>query len=111
MTPGTPAPMTMHEAVCSTDGSGAVFPGKVLTEAQAIVQRGWGGDVVVCGIDTHRNALQARKIELAVGPCLHHGPHEEQAGPQALAHFQQRSGQPPGHTFYESAAHKVGTRT
>jgi hypothetical protein len=80
--------------------------GKELTRAEAISRRQSGGDVVVCGEDTFANDREARTIESAVGPCIHHPPHDV-AGPLALPHFQQLVAPPRGHTFYETPVRKA----
>src|SRR5262249_41632031 len=58
-------------------------------------------DIVVCGADTFANCREARRVETAVGPCYHDRPHAA-GGLQALPHWQQRSGNPAGHSFYET---------
>jgi hypothetical protein len=78
-----------------------------LTRAEVIAHRQSGGDVVVCGPNTFTNALEAQRIESAVGPCLHDGPHLDVAGVLALPHFQQRQPPPEGHTFYETPIRKA----
>src|SRR5437868_2595438 len=99
MTPTPPAPPTIHEAICVTDGSGGVRRGRGLTRAEAIRHRRRGEDVVVCGPNPFANAAEAHAIESAVGPCVPDGPHHDTAGPLSLPHFQQRAAPPAGHTF------------
>jgi hypothetical protein len=107
MTAASAAAVTVHEAVCAEDGSGAVVRGVVLTRSQAVARRQAGGDVVVCGPDTFANAREAFAIESAVGPCKPDGPHEDVAGTQALPHFQPKVRTSPGHTFYETPVRKA----
>jgi hypothetical protein len=79
----------------------------VLNRAEAVARRQRGEDVVVCGSDTFANAREADVIELSVGPCKPDGPHSDVAGALALPHFQQKSGHPEGHTFYETPVRKA----
>jgi hypothetical protein len=101
--------LTIHEAICAQDGSGAVSAGAVLTEAEAVARRQMGQDVVVCGTDPFSNARLAHRIESAVGPCKPDGPHADVAGALALPHFQQKAPPPSGHTFYETPIRKAVT--
>jgi hypothetical protein len=78
-----------------------------LTQAQAVGRRRLGEDVVVCGPDPFANARLARTIESTVGPCKPDGLHADVAGAMALPHFQQKSGAPGGHTFYEVPTRKA----
>jgi hypothetical protein len=110
MTPSPSAPtVTIYDAFRTTDGSGAVRRGAVLTREAAISHRQGGGDVVVCGPDPFANNREARTIESAVGPWIHHGPHRNVAGDQSLPHVQQRvvPPGPAGHTFYETDVRKA----
>jgi hypothetical protein len=109
MAPTSSAIVSIHEAVCSADGSGAVVRGAALDRAQAIARRAAGGDVVVCGPDTMANAREAFAIESAIGRCKPDGPHEDVAGTLALPHFQQKVRVVPGHTFYETPVRKAVT--
>ena|SRR2546428_9930183 len=109
MTPTTAPVLTIHEAICARDGSGAVSAGAVLTEAEAVVKRRNELDVVVCGLDAFANARLAHRIESAVGPCKPDGPHVDTAGAMALPHFQQKATPPAGHTFYETPKRKAVT--
>lgn len=98
---------TIHEAVRLTDGSGSVIKGATIDEVGAVRRRNQGLDVVVCGDDIGENREQALKIEAAVGPWMRQQRHTETAGPKALPHFQQKSGAPVGHTFYEAVKAKA----
>jgi hypothetical protein len=101
------APPAIFAADCAQDGSGGVFRGLHLSQAQAIVRRQGGQDVVVCGEDVFANARLAHGIESAVGPCKPDGPHTSLAGALALPHFQQKAPPPEGHTFYETPLRKA----
>jgi hypothetical protein len=81
----------------------------VLSQADAILRRQAGQDVMVCGPDPFANAKQAYAIESAVGPCKPDGPHVDVAGARALPHFQQKKPPPDGHTFYETPIRKAVT--
>jgi hypothetical protein len=96
-TPDTPR---IHEATCVTGG---VERGAEITEAEAVQHRRSGRDIVVCGDDTHKNCLLAQRIEQQAtgGRCKHEGPHEE-AGLNALPHWQPNPRPPAGHSFYET---------
>lgn len=60
MTPSPPPGLTIHEALCPKDGTGAVQRGRNLTHSEAVAHRQNEGDVVVCGPDTFANARSAR---------------------------------------------------
>lgn len=107
MVPSPHSVVSIHEAICSRDGSGGVHLGASLNRTEAIRQRLAGGDVVVCGPDPFANAREAHAIESGVGPCVPDGPHVDVAGVLALPHFQQRSAPPDGHTFYETPVRKA----
>jgi hypothetical protein len=98
---------TFHAATRTTDGSGEIIRGRLLTREEAETERQAGGDVVVCGPDELTNRLEAADIEAAVGPWKHQTPHLLTAGPQALPHFQQRRKPPGGHTYYETTTRKA----
>jgi hypothetical protein len=101
--PLMPAPPTIREA---TRVPGGVRRGAVLTYIQAVARRRLGLDIVVCGDDTPANCNEAMRIEAAVGPCKHQGPHRG-GGMFALPHWQQRSRSPEGHSFYETHVTKT----
>ena len=103
---GTSTP-EIYEAIRTTDGTGAVIKGHLLTRGQAETRRQNGLDIVVCGADETDNYLLAADIEASAGPWTHHRPHPVSAGPQALPHFQQRRIPPRGHSFYETATKKA----
>jgi hypothetical protein len=88
-----------YEAELASGPSGAVHYGAPLTDAEAIARRRGGLNVVVRG-NVATNGTKARQIEEAVGPCKRHPPHNR-AGKDALPHYQQESGSPSEHTFYE----------
>lgn len=104
--PGNP-PATVHEAGPVSGPSGGVVRGAELTDAQAVRRRSQGLDVVVCGPDGRANRRKAQEIESVVGtPYVFHVPHAR-AGPHALPHYQQVSGSPAGHSFYEVGARRA----
>jgi hypothetical protein len=108
MSAPSPSPRPeIYEATTATDGSGAVYKGAQLTQAQAEARRVAGLDIVVCGPDDLDNRLLAGDIESAAGPWKHQRAHEKYAGPLALPHFQQRGPLPVGHSFYETATKKA----
>jgi hypothetical protein len=94
---------TIHEA---TRVPGGVCRDAVLSEAEAVIRRRTGLDIVVCGDDTIQNRDLAEKVEMQVGgPYLHDNPHRRLVGPGALPHWQQRNvppHAPAGHSFYET---------
>jgi len=94
-------PPTIHEAECASGPSGAVEYGAEIDFARAVARRQAGGDVVVRGNNLRANRTLARSIESTVGPYEREEPHED-AGPQALPHFQPDPRPPAGHTFYET---------
>ena len=98
---------TIHEATRAADDTGGVLKGKEIDEATAVALRRAGKDVVVCGDDLVASRELAKAIESTVGPYERQRPHTELAGPAALPHFQQRSSQPLGHTFYETSTRKA----
>jgi hypothetical protein len=96
-------PPTVHEATLASGPSGAVLKGPVIDLVAAIARRQAGLDIVVCGDETKANKKLAWQIEAAVGPCDRQVPHDE-AGPNALPHFQPRKRPPAGHSFYETGS-------
>jgi hypothetical protein len=81
---------------------GAVVRERELTRTEAEARRRSGGDVVVCGPDLAANRRMAQQVEQAAnGSWKRHAPHDE-AGPEALPHFQPQGRPPEGHTFYET---------
>src|SRR6266446_3358456 len=93
---------TIHEAELESGASGVVLKGTEINLATAIARRKGEMDIVVCSDDLKANRKQAQVIETEVGPCERHEPHDLWAGPNALPHFQQQSGFPGGHSFYET---------
>jgi hypothetical protein len=87
---------------------GEVTKGTRLTQAEAIVERQSGRDVVVCGTNLSANMRLAQQIEGAAtgAKFLFHAAHAS-AGPHALSHFQPRVRPPHGHTFFESPPHRT----
>jgi hypothetical protein len=85
---------------------GRVVRGREISEAEAVLERRAGRDVVVCGGDLAANRALARKIESQVGPYKIAPPHKF-LGPYALPHFQPEPRPPEGHTFYETPALKA----
>jgi hypothetical protein len=86
---------------------GDVIRGDQITEAEAVVERKTGCDVVVCGQNLVDNYDLAEKIETAAnGNCKPCPPHFAM-GPGALPHFQpDPRGALQGHTFYETVKRK-----
>ena len=99
---------SIHEA---TRIPGGVCRGAVLSEAEAIVRRRGGLDIVVCGDDTIQNRDLAEKVEMQVGGTyMHDNPHRRSVGLGALPHWQQRDfppRAPTGHSFYETRLTKA----
>jgi hypothetical protein len=98
---------TIHEAELESGGSGVVLRGAKIDPATAIAGRKSEKDIVVCSNDLKANRKLAQTIETAVGPCERHEPHDLWAGPNALPHFQQQTGFPGGHSFYETGKRKA----
>ena len=91
----------------ATRGSrGRVIRGAEITEAEAVLERVAGRDIVVCGGKPRDNRSIAYRIENAIGPCERQDPHES-AGPYALPHYQPLHRPPDGHSFYETAGRKA----
>jgi hypothetical protein len=107
MTPAASSPVTIHPAWRASDGTGAVYYGPEITRDQAIARRRQGENVVVRGEGGYGPALEAQTIEAAVGRCIPHPAHIETAGPLSLPHFQQQSGSPAEHTYYETPIRKA----
>jgi hypothetical protein len=105
-----PKPPTIHEATCATDGSGTVYKGGPLTEAEAVTRRQGGGDVVVCGDEVAANRNLARQIEAQVSAHVLQHPAHLAAGPNSLPHYQPDPRPPDGHTFYEGATKRYKAR-
>jgi hypothetical protein len=101
--PAATSSLAIYEA---TRVAGGVRRGALLTLAQAEARRRAGLDIVVCGNDAFANCNEARRIETVVGSCYHDGPHAA-GGLHALPHWQQRSGMPVGHSFYETNVTKA----
>jgi hypothetical protein len=102
--------LTLHKAGLATDGSGAIEWWDELTELQAVDHRKLGENVVVRGPDKRKNKQKAKQIEAQVGKWKVHPPHAR-PGNLALPHFQQDSGSPKGHTFYEVDTRKARKKT
>jgi hypothetical protein len=87
-----------------------MYRGDEVTEAEAVLRRQTGDDVVVCGDDVAGNRNLARQIESQVSPhVLQHLPHLS-AGPNSLPHYQPDPRPPEGHTFYEGATNRYKAR-
>jgi hypothetical protein len=107
----TPPVTTIHEAELAPGLSAAVEYGKEIDEPTAVARRRNGENVVVRGKDGDANRSRAYKVEVQVGPPTKpRSPHTISAGPMALPHFQQKSGSPIGHTFYETPRRKARKR-
>ncbi len=96
--------MAARAQICkATRGSlGRVVRGAEITEADAVLERRAGRDIVVCGGEHKANRALARKVEAQVGPYKEAPPHKY-LGPYALPHFQPNPRPPEGHAFYETA--------
>ncbi|SRR5260370_23319157 len=93
----------IHEAELASgadglDGLVEYEAGSTLTEDEAVQRRQQSLNIVVRGPNGRANKAVARRIEDRVGPAIHHAAH---SGPKSLCHFQQKSGSPGGHSFYE----------
>ena len=99
-----PQPM-IYQATLGPPGTGSVIrTPPPITQAQAVVLRQTGADIVVCGPDLGANKAMARDIEqdaVGVGNWIRHKPHLN-AGPNALPHCQPNPRPPAGHSFYET---------
>jgi hypothetical protein len=102
-----PATLPLVTIYKATLGSlGRVVRGAEITEAEAIIERWAGRDIVVCGGEHKVNRALARKIEAQVGPYKEEPPHKY-LGPYALPHFQPDPRPPDGHSFYETTTVKA----
>jgi hypothetical protein len=91
----------------ATRGSlGRVIRGAEITEAEAVIERVAGRDIVVCGVDRKTNRRLAQKIESQRGPWKDEAPHDD-LGPYALPHYQPEPRPPEGHSFYETDNRKA----
>lgn len=99
------APPKIYKATFGTGGD--IIRGHQITEAEAVVERQAGLDVVVCGQNLVDNYNLAERIETAAnGMCKPCPPHFAM-GPGALPHFQpEPRGTRQGHTFYETTKRK-----
>ena len=98
------APPRIHKATFGTGGD--VIRGPKITEAQAIVERKAGRDVVVCGSDLDENRDLAERIEKSANGNCKACPPYAAMGPGALPHFQPDPRPPDGHCFYETRTRK-----
>lgn len=87
--------------------TGEIRRGRVLEEAEAIMERKKGRDVVVCSDDLATNRSTAERIETAANGLSKRCPPHVNAGPNALPHYQPKSRPPTGHTFYETDKRKA----
>jgi hypothetical protein len=106
-----PQQPTVHEAMLASGASGAVEYGAQLTDADAVLRRGQGLDIVVRGPNGRANRAKARKIEEAVGTPVIEEDRHQNAGPYSLRHFHQVSRSPQGHTFYEDNSGRKARRS
>jgi hypothetical protein len=86
---------------------GAVSRGTKITEAEAIVQRQLGYDIVVCGPDHPANRRLAGRIERMANGVAKRCPPHASAGNHALPHYQPLNRPPMGHAFYETDKRKA----
>ncbi len=78
-----------------------------ISEADAVLLRQGGSNVVVCGPNKVVNSALAMAIEqTANGRWKRCKPHRN-AGPNALPHYQPDPRPPEGHTFYETDTRKA----
>lgn len=85
---------------------GRVIRGAEVAEADAVLERTAGRDIVVCEGDRKTNRRLAKWIESQVGPYKDEAPHDD-LGPYALPHFQPEPRPPEGHSFYETENRKA----
>lgn len=97
--------VSIHSATLGSGGE--VRRRRVLSEAEAIVERKGGRDVVVCGDDLATNRATAERIETVANGASKRCPPHGNAGPNALPHYQPKSRPPAGHTFYETDKRKA----
>ena len=97
--------VSIHSATLGSTGE--VRRGRVVNDAQAIVERQEGRDVVVCGADLAINRSTAERIETSANGVSKRCPPHINAGPNALPHYQPKSRPPTGHTIYETDKRKA----
>ena len=85
---------------------GRVVRGVEITEAEAVIERQAGRDVVICEGGFKANRGMARRIESQAGPYKEE-PEHKYLGPYALPHFQPNPRPPEGHSFFETAKVKA----
>jgi hypothetical protein len=100
--PAPPPAPTIHEAEPAPGPLGVVWYGAELNFDAAVALRQLGLDVVVRGDVLTANRKLAAVSEAAVGPRTGPQKSHTKAGPHALPHFHQLSGDPDGHLFYET---------
>ena len=103
--PTLPTPPTIHEA--TRGGGGSIHRGAIITQAQAESRRQAGLDVVICGPSLAANSALAQSIEQNANGTWKRCPPHQNAGPNALPHYQPDPRPPTGHTFYETANRKA----
>jgi len=103
--PAQPPQPQIYEATLGPNGS--VVRGDPVTQAQAESVRKGGRDVVVCGPNLAANRSLARTIELNANGSAKLCPPHQNAGPNALPHYQPDTRPPAGHTFYETPNRKA----
>ena len=87
----------------SLSGSkGAVIKGKEISQAEAVLRRKKGLDVVVCGSNLALNRRIAGEIEREANGTVKRCPPHPSAGSRSLPHYQPDPRPPAGHTFYET---------
>jgi hypothetical protein len=105
--PGATEP-TIHAAELASGPSGAVeYDEKTMTQQEAVQRRKSGFDIVVRGPAGKANNALARSIEQSVGSVRWDQPHASRGRDAALPHYQQASGVPDGHAFYETENRKA----
>jgi hypothetical protein len=101
---GLPGP-TIFEATLGPYGS--VLRGIPISQERAEALRASGRDVVVCGSSLAENRRLARTIEWNANGSAKRCPPHQNAGPDALPHYQPDPRPPQGHTFYETEHRKA----
>ncbi|MBI3462791.1 MAG: hypothetical protein HY000_06990 [Planctomycetes bacterium] len=86
---------------------GDVIRGVKITEAEAVLERQAGREVVVCGDKLMDNRDVAERIERTANVNCKPCPVHFAAGPGALPHFQPDPRPPDGHCFYETVNRKA----
>jgi hypothetical protein len=87
--------------------NGDVIKNGLVSEAQAILERKAGRDIVVCGGDLRSNRNLAQAIEQQANGTWKRCPPHLSAGLNSLPHYQPHPRPPLGHSFYETLNRKA----